>query len=89
MTLEQQLFGVTFANPVLLAGGTAGYGMELDGVLDLDGLGGLVTKAVTPEPRAGRNIPQGEYRVTLRIPPPASSITAALAAAMAELPSTG
>ncbi len=53
MTLEQPLFGVTFANPVLLAGGTAGYGRELDGVLDLDRLGGLVTKAVTPEPRNG------------------------------------
>ncbi|MDX1674225.1 MAG: dihydroorotate dehydrogenase [Longimicrobiales bacterium] len=53
MTLEQQLFGVTFANPVLLAGGTAGYGRELDGLLDLDALGGIVTKAVTPEPRSG------------------------------------
>lgn len=53
MTLNQELFGVTFANPVLLAGGTAGYGRELDGVIDLDGLGGIVTKAVTPEPRAG------------------------------------
>ena len=53
MTLEQSLFGVTFANPVLLAGGTAGYGREVAGVLDLDALGGLVTKSVTPEPRAG------------------------------------
>lgn len=53
MTLEQQLFGLTFANPVLLAGGTAGYGRELDGVMDIDRLGGLVTKAVTPRPRDG------------------------------------
>ena len=53
MTLEQPLFGVTFANPVLLAGGTAGYGRELDGLIDLDALGGVVTKAVTPEPRRG------------------------------------
>jgi dihydroorotate dehydrogenase (NAD+) catalytic subunit len=53
VTLEQQLFGVTFANPVLLAGGTAGYGRELDGVIDIDRLGGLVTKAVTPRPRDG------------------------------------
>ncbi|MGK7310731.1 MAG: dihydroorotate dehydrogenase [Candidatus Longimicrobiales bacterium M2_2A_002] len=53
MTLEQSLFGVTFANPVLLAGGTAGYGREVAGVVDLDALGGLVTKSVTPEPRAG------------------------------------
>ncbi len=53
MKLEQTLFGAPFANPVLLAGGTAGYGRELHGLLDLDALGGLVTKAVTPEPRTG------------------------------------
>lgn len=53
MNLRQTVFGADFANPVLLAGGTAGYGQELDGLLDLDRLGGLVTKAVTPEPRAG------------------------------------
>lgn len=53
MNLRQRIFGADFQNPVLLAGGTAGYGRELDGLLDLDALGGLVTKAVTPEPRAG------------------------------------
>jgi dihydroorotate dehydrogenase (NAD+) catalytic subunit len=53
MNLRQTLFGVEFQNPVMLAGGTAGYGRELDGVLDLDALGGMVTKAVTPEARAG------------------------------------
>jgi dihydroorotate dehydrogenase (NAD+) catalytic subunit len=51
--LDQTLFGAEFQNPVLLAGGTAGYGRELDGLIDLDALGGLVTKAVTPEPRQG------------------------------------
>lgn len=53
MNLDQTVFGVRFANPVLLAGGTAGYARELDGLIDLDDLGGIVTKAVTPEPRAG------------------------------------
>jgi dihydroorotate dehydrogenase (NAD+) catalytic subunit len=53
MNLRQTLFGVEFQNPVMLAGGTAGYGRELDGLLDLDALGGIVTKAVTPEPREG------------------------------------
>lgn len=53
MNLVQRLLGVDFQNPILLAGGTAGYGRELDGLLDLDALGGLVTKAVTLEPRAG------------------------------------
>lgn len=48
-----ELFGVTFQNPILLAAGTAGFGRELDRVIDLDALGGIVTKAVTPEPRQG------------------------------------
>jgi dihydroorotate dehydrogenase (NAD+) catalytic subunit len=51
--LDQTVFGAEFSNPVLLAGGTAGYGRELDGVLDLDRLGGIVTKAVTPARRTG------------------------------------
>ncbi|MEJ2187104.1 MAG: dihydroorotate dehydrogenase [Gemmatimonadota bacterium] len=51
--LAQTLWGVEFQNPILLASGTAGYGQELDGLLDLDALGGIVTKAVTPEPRKG------------------------------------
>ncbi len=50
------LFGTTFTNPVLLAAGTAGFGRELAGVVDLSILGGLVTKAVSLEPRHG-NLP--------------------------------
>jgi dihydroorotate dehydrogenase (NAD+) catalytic subunit len=48
-----ELFGTTFQNPILLAAGTAGFGRELDHVIDLDELGGIITKAVTPEPRQG------------------------------------
>lgn len=53
-----RVFGATFRNPVLLAAGTAGFGRELDRVVDLDALGGLVTKAVSPEPRAGNPPPR-------------------------------
>jgi dihydroorotate dehydrogenase (NAD+) catalytic subunit len=56
--LEQDVFGATFRNPVLLASGTCGYGEELDGVLPLDQLGGIVIKAVTPEPREGNPSPR-------------------------------
>jgi dihydroorotate dehydrogenase (NAD+) catalytic subunit len=52
------VFGTTFQNPVLLAAGTAGFGRELADVLDLDSLGGIVTKAVSPEPRAGHAAPR-------------------------------
>ncbi len=50
--------GLTFQNPVVLASGTAGYGVELDQVMDLDALGGLVTKAVSPLPRNGNAAPR-------------------------------
>lgn len=57
------LFGTTFQNPILLASGTAGFGLELDRIIDLDRLGGIVTKAVTPEPRAGHPAPRvAEFR---------------------------
>lgn len=52
------LAGLSLQNPLLLASGTAGYGRELDGVLDLDSLGGIVTKAVSVEPRAGAEAPR-------------------------------
>lgn len=53
-----RLFDTTFQNPVLLASGTAGFGHEVRGVIDLDALGGIVTKAVTPEPRQGHSAPR-------------------------------
>jgi dihydroorotate dehydrogenase (NAD+) catalytic subunit len=56
--LQVQAAGLTFQNPIVLAAGTAAYGHELEGVVDLDALGGLVTKAVSPEPRAGALAPR-------------------------------
>jgi len=50
--------GVTFQNPVLLAAGTAGFGHEVRRVIDLEALGGLITKAVTPEARRGHPPPR-------------------------------
>lgn len=53
-----QCFGLSWPGPVLLAAGTAGYGREIDGVIDLSRLGGLVTKAVSLEPRHGNKAPR-------------------------------
>lgn len=50
--------GVQFQNPVLLAAGTAAYGRELASVVELDALGGLVTKAVSVERRHGARAPR-------------------------------
>jgi dihydroorotate dehydrogenase (NAD+) catalytic subunit len=49
---------IDFQNPILLAAGTAAYGRELEGVMNLDALGGVVTKAVSPEPRKGAPAPR-------------------------------
>jgi dihydroorotate dehydrogenase (NAD+) catalytic subunit len=63
VSLEQSLFGVPFQNPVLLAAGTCGFGEEVSEVVELDRLGGLVTKSVTLEPRAGNPAPRvAEFR---------------------------
>jgi dihydroorotate dehydrogenase (NAD+) catalytic subunit len=50
--------GIEFQNPVLLAAGTAAYGRELARVVDLDALGGLITKAVSVESRHGARAPR-------------------------------
>ena len=61
--LQVQAAGLTFQNPIVLAAGTAAYGHELHGVVDLAALGGLVTKAVSPEPREGAPSPRvAEFR---------------------------
>lgn len=56
--LATSVCGLEFQNPILLAAGTAAYGRELDGVADLNQLGGIVTKAVSAEPRQGAPAPR-------------------------------
>lgn len=53
-----EVFGISFQNPVLLAAGTCGFGRELAGVVDLERLGGLVTKSITLAPREGNPAPR-------------------------------
>lgn len=57
-SLARDILGIHFQNPVLLASGTAGFGRELAGIMDLESLGGLVTKAVSPLPREGNPAPR-------------------------------
>lgn len=58
MNLALTVFGARFRNPVLLAAGTCGFGRELAEVVDLDALGGFVTKSVTVAPRHGNPAPR-------------------------------
>lgn len=56
--LGGEVAGISFQNPVLLAAGTAAFGRALDGVMRLDRLGGIVTKAVSLTPRTGNAAPR-------------------------------
>lgn len=56
--LSVKIGQLTLKNPILTASGTFGYGEEYASVLDLDRLGGLVTKAVSLEPRPGNPFPR-------------------------------
>jgi dihydroorotate dehydrogenase (NAD+) catalytic subunit len=40
-------------NPIMVASGTFGYAREMQGLVDLGRLGGIVPKTITQEPRAG------------------------------------
>lgn len=56
--LAVEFCGISFQNPVLLAAGTAAYGEEIEEVVQLDRLGGIITKAVSLEPRHGAPAPR-------------------------------
>lgn len=58
MDLSTEIAGVSLKNPVILASGTAGYGIELEPYVDLSALGGVVLKSVTLEPRRGNLEPR-------------------------------
>ena len=56
--LEVKLGRLRLANPVLVASGTFGYAREMQGVLPLRRLGGILPKTITFEPRAGNPPPR-------------------------------
>lgn len=53
--LETVFAGVTFKNPVALASGTCGFGKEFNEYFDIQKLGGLCSKGLTLNPRAGND----------------------------------
>ncbi len=56
--LSLKIGRVKFANPVLVASGTFGYGEEYAEFIDLNRLGGVVTKTITLKPREGNPPPR-------------------------------
>ncbi len=51
--LQVQLGRLTLPNPILVASGTFGYAREMEGIVDLSLLGGIVPKTITTEMRVG------------------------------------
>jgi dihydroorotate dehydrogenase (NAD+) catalytic subunit len=51
--LSVTIAGVRLRNPVIAASGTFGYGREYAGIIDVSRLGGICTKGLTLNPRAG------------------------------------
>lgn len=56
--LSVEIAGIVLKNPVLVCSGTFGNGREMAEVMDLGGLGGLITKAVTLAPCTGNPPPR-------------------------------
>ncbi len=56
--LSTRLGPLALKNPVLVAAGTFGYGLEFQEFFDLNILGGLITKTITLAPREGNPAPR-------------------------------
>ncbi len=53
-----KLGGIEFTSPILVASGTYGYGHESAQIVDVNKIGGIVTKSVTRHPREGNPPPR-------------------------------
>lgn len=56
--LSVQIGALRLKNPIIAASGTFGYGIEFSHLVDLNGLGGLVTKGLSREPMHGAPAPR-------------------------------
>jgi dihydroorotate dehydrogenase (NAD+) catalytic subunit len=56
--LSVSIGSLQLRNPILIASGIIGYGKEYERLVDLEAIGGIVTKTVTLRPRAGNPPPR-------------------------------
>jgi len=56
--LSKKILDYMFKSPILTASGTYGYGDEVKDIVEVDKLGGIVTKSVTLHPREGNPPPR-------------------------------
>jgi dihydroorotate dehydrogenase (NAD+) catalytic subunit len=57
-SLTTNVCGIKLQNPILAASGTFGYGIEFASLVDLNKLGGIVTKGISREPISGNPAPR-------------------------------
>ena len=58
MNTEVNLAGIKMKNPITVASGTFGYGREFSEYIDLNQLGGIITKGTSLKPRPGNKSPR-------------------------------
>ncbi len=58
MNTQVNLAGIKMKNPVTVASGTFGYGREFSEFIDLNKLGGIITKGTSLKPRPGNKPPR-------------------------------
>lgn len=56
--ISVEFAGLKLANPVFTASGTSGYADELADFMDMNALGGFITKSITCKPRKGNPTPR-------------------------------
>jgi len=56
--ISVEFAGMRLANPVFTASGTCGYADELSDFMDVNSLGGFITKSITVKPRKGNATPR-------------------------------
>ena len=56
--LNVKIADLALKNPVMTASGTFGYGLEFADLMPLDGIGGIIVKGTTLNPRQGNDYPR-------------------------------
>ena len=56
--LNVKIGSLKLKNPVMTASGTFGYGLEFADFVPLDGIGGIIVKGTTLNPREGNDYPR-------------------------------
>ena len=56
--LDVKIGDLSLKNPVMTASGTFGYGLEFADFMPLDGIGGIIVKGTTLNPREGNDYPR-------------------------------